>query len=91
MSEMGELFEGWAERSQQKRAGNRASSQELLAGEGIDFTSNNGGAHLVIVDHGNTFDFWPGTGKWTRRGTNRYSRGVFPLIKTIKNARGATP
>lgn len=84
---MGDYFESWSERSAAKRAENRTASQRILAEEGIDFTSNNEGVHLVIVDHGNTWDFWPGTGKWSRRLSGRYARGVYPLIKAIKAAR----
>ena len=84
---MGAYFEGWAERSKEKRASNRAASQLILAEEGIVFTSNNDGAHLVIVDHGKTWDFWPGTGKWRERGPTRYYRGVRNLIAAIKKTR----
>jgi len=28
-------------------------------------------------------DFWPGTGKYTQRGTNKQGRGVFNLFKLI--------
>ena len=73
-------------RSQEKRAGNRSNSQRILAERGINFASHNTGDHLIVSMHGKTWDFWPGTGKWTLRGSNRYLRGVFPLIKAIEGA-----
>lgn len=71
-----------------KREQRRSFSMLILAEEGIDFTSRNEGVHLVIVDHGITYDFWPSTGKWCRRCTApKYFRGLRNLIDTIKKGR----
>lgn len=80
-----ELWSAMKAHSQEKRANNRQASQLLLVEAGINFKSNNGGAHLVIVDHGATYDFWPGTGKWCKRGGN-YFRGVHSLMREIRKA-----
>lgn len=69
------------ERSKQRRASNRESSAELLSQAGVQFTSHNDGAHLVVSGRGHTFDFWPGTGLWKMRGSTQQHRGVRRLIK----------
>jgi len=61
-------------RSQIKRARYRESSAALLTHRGIPFTTNNGGAHLIVVGR---WDFWPGTGKFRERPPGkRTGRGV---------------
>lgn len=84
MSEIGELFSGWKELSQQKRASNRVSSAALLTSAGIPFESKNNGAHLVVQVGQAIADFWPGTGLWSIRGTGKQSRGVRKLISALK-------
>lgn len=76
-----------AEASKQKRASNRDNSAVLLAAEGIEFTSHNLGAHLVVKGKGHTFDFWPGTGLWAMRGSTKKHRGVRRLVNLIKGMR----
>lgn len=71
-----------------KRRNNRASSRELLVLHGVQFTSKNDGAHLIVVEKqtGMVIDFWPATGKWVWRdaidyGDRTEGRGVFNLLK----------
>lgn len=83
---MGELFAGRKAASQAKRAGNREFSTNLLRDRGVEFTSHNDGAHLVVLGKWN---FWPGTGKFAeRRGTAsrrpREGRGVHRLLTLIE-------
>lgn len=68
---------------QERRAQNRANSAELLRERGISFETKNDGAHLIVRHGGKVADLWPGTGKYTIRGTNKYRRGVFNLIKDL--------
>lgn len=82
MSDMGDDFRALREHSQEKRAGNRESSAEILKRAGVDFTVHNRGAHLIVRHGGIRVDFWPGTGKWSSRG-GRNDRGVFKLLKFL--------
>ena len=68
-----------------KRANNRDASARLLRDVGIVFTEHNGGAHLVVRKDKKTVDFWPGTGKWTVRGSSMYQRGVKNLIREMQS------
>lgn len=70
--------------SVQRRANNRERSCSLLRYLGVDFDVKNDGAHLIVRHEGQTFDFWPGTGKYKPRtpGTP-YGRGVFNMLKLL--------
>lgn len=81
MSESVEIFPCLKKESQERRASNRERSAELLREAGLPFESKNDGAHLIVTGHSVTADFWPGTGKFTVRGTGKYGRGVFNLMK----------
>lgn len=92
---MGDMGEYWRDvapdmkkRSEQKRAQNRSDSARLLAEEGVNFHSNNRGEHLIVEHHGATFDFWPGTGKWIKRGASKYMRGVRSLLAALHSLKG---
>ena len=86
------MGEFWAEvkpamkaASVERRAKNRTSSAELLQAEGISYTTNNGGVHLIVAHGEQIVDFWPGTGRWRTRTTPIVDRrGVFDLIKYLK-------
>lgn len=79
------LKEHFKTASQERRAGNRESSPELLEQAGVRFKSSNNGAHLIVTGSDwERIDFWPGTGKWIARDTKRKGRGVFNLLKYIK-------
>jgi hypothetical protein len=82
-------WKGPKEAAKEKREQNRKSSTHLLTKHGIAFETNNDGHHLIIVDGADTYDFWPGTGKWNRRSDATYYRGVRELIGTIMDRRGA--
>lgn len=74
---------------QAKRSSNREASPAQLVAAGITFTTHNGGAHLVVSAANKTIDFWPGTGLWKVRGTNREGRGVRHLISLCTNQQPA--
>ncbi len=83
MSDMGDDFRAMKKAGQERRASNRTSSAELLKEKEIHFTSNNGGAHLIVEGNAGFIDFWPGTGRWNDRlGTMGF--GVMNLIHHIK-------
>jgi hypothetical protein len=86
-----DIWKAQKEAGQEKRAQNRESSAEYLIAQGIPYTSNNGGVHLIIQFKGRRADFWPGTGKWVFNATTTApraeGRGVRQLVKffsTIK-------
>ena len=76
------IFVALKEESKIRRALNRESSAKVLRSNGFPFESKNDGAHL-IVGFG-IADFWPGTGKWTIRKTGESGRGVFPLMRKLR-------
>ena len=86
MSDMGEMFAEWRKVKAAKRSANRETSAQALFTAGIEFATKNGGAHLIVAGR---FDFWPGTGLWVERGTNRQCRGVRSLIAHINRDREA--
>lgn len=69
--------------SQEKRAGNRMSSAEILKSKGIAFESKSFGVHLIVRHAGKTVDFWPGTGKWIIRGGPSRGCGVKNLLRQL--------
>lgn len=82
-----ESSEMWAihkEHSKQKRNDNRDRSAKLLTERGIEFESKNLGAHLIVQSNKGIIDFWPGTGKWKARESDKFRRGVFELLRCIK-------
>lgn len=74
---------GWKLESQRRRGSNRENGAKILSEHGISFESKNMGAHLIVNHGGAVFDFWPGTGKYTPRGSGRSGRGVFNLIRLL--------
>lgn len=71
MSEIGDIFNGLRKIKQEKRASNREQSAQILKDKGIVFSSNNGGAHLIVEGKNCYIDFWPGTGKWNSRNGDK--------------------
>lgn len=85
--DMGSLYREWKEAKQEKRALNRKYSRNLLVERGIRVDSHADGVHLVIYHPDNTrvWDFWPGTGLWKLRGTQKSGRGVFNLLRNYNS------
>lgn len=89
MSEIGDMFKATKEQrkqeSRERRAANAQSSAAMLVKNGLFYTTNNDGVHLIITNgRGATADFWPSTGKFNIRGQRDYHRGVRLLIKKLK-------
>jgi hypothetical protein len=83
MSEIGDDFAALKKVQQAKRSDNRGQSAEYLRERGIPFSSNNGGAHLIVEGHSCFIDFWPGTGKWNSRDGQK-GFGVRNLVALIQ-------
>lgn len=81
--DLSELYRAHREQSQARRARNRANSAAILQRHSVKFETRNDGAHLIVTHNGQTFDFWPGTGKFVRRGESRYRCGVFNLLRAL--------
>lgn len=79
---------GMTEDNKDKRANNRESSAEILFKKGITFECKNNGAHLVVRGSGCVVDFWPGTGLYIVRVSEKKGRGVFNLLKFLKEKTG---
>lgn len=82
-----EITEMWHERRLQQRVKKRSNlhhSTKQLTEAGIEFTSNNGGIHLVLTKGEQAIDYWPSTGLWWIRGTPNKRRGIANLIKHMK-------
>lgn len=70
---------------QGRRAGNRESSPKVLEELEITFEVKNNGAHLIVYgNNAELIDLWPGTGLWSARQSKQKGRGVFNLVKYIK-------
>lgn len=76
-------YSDFKEISREKRAFNREASARILREEGIPFTTNNKGEHLMVVMSGIRVDFWPGTGRW-KLHSGKTGFGVFKLIKELR-------
>lgn len=83
MGDMAEDFNALKQRSKDKRASNRCQSAGILDLNKIHYTTNNGGAHLIVEGNVGFIDFWPGTGRWKCR-TGLSGFGVFNLVTYIK-------
>jgi len=83
MSEIGEIYSAMREEGRERRASNRETTPDVLRSHGVEFTTHNGGAHLIVTHHGKVADLWPGTGKYNVRGTKAYRRGVFRLLQDL--------
>lgn len=89
MSELSEDFVFLREESMRKRAANRENSARILREKGIPFEEKSAGVHLILkARDGEPFaDFWPGTGLWIIRATQRRGRGVFKLAALVTRGR----
>jgi GH35 family endo-1,4-beta-xylanase len=80
MGDMAEIFNDMKDYKKMKRADNTRKSTALLKRFHIEFESKNNGAHLIVSD----YNFWPSTGLFENRITKRTGRGVYNLIKKLK-------
>jgi len=83
MGDMGEGWDGYRKDRQNKKQANQSNSTQILIDAEINFTSHNGGNHLVVECNDFVVDFWPSTGKFIFRNAQIKGRGVFSLIKRL--------
>jgi len=76
-----DMWETMHEESQAKKASNEKNSLAILKAKGIEVKVLNAGSRHYRVG---TFDFWPSTGKFYNQKTGQKGRGVFNLIKLLK-------
>ena len=83
MGDLAETFKLFRKHKKDKKSKNLQRSTQLLIGEGIGFTTNNFGIHLIIDSYRGKVDFWPSTGRWVFRDKDFRGRGVQSLISHI--------
>ena len=81
MSEIAETYNALRHYRSIKRYKNKISSTEILTKHGIPFISKSNGVHLIVSGR---YDYWPSTGLYINRETGKRKRGVFNLIKEVK-------
>jgi hypothetical protein len=90
MSDLADDFRALRESRKKKRSHNRQQSRKLLDQWNIEYTVHNMGAHFIVevpgTDGEQKVDFWPGTGKWIPRGSNKHGRGVKKLLTYLADA-----
>jgi hypothetical protein len=69
------------------QAAQRESATALLSQSGVEFSSHGAAGGRLIIRAGQTaIDFWPGTGRWTRRSDKLKGRGVESLLRLLKES-----
>jgi len=85
MGDVGEFYRDTKELrkeiSNEKKSKNYDNAIKLLDKEAIPYDEKNGGIHLVVDGR---FDYYPTTGKFISRKTKTHGRGIFNLIKKVK-------
>lgn len=64
MGDMGEAFRDYSKFQKEKRRNNLIYNTDLLIKSEVNFTSKNGGVHLIIEVNNMILDFYPSTGLW---------------------------
>jgi len=82
-SETAQVYRAMKGHSKGKRGNNRKMGAKFLADKDIPFTTNNGGAHLIVEGNECFIDYWPGTGKWISRNGKK-GFGVKNLIRYVE-------
>ena len=87
MGDMADVFNDMRQAKKERRECNTKDSTQMLVGRGVQFQSNNGGAHLIVHAGICKIDFWPSTGLWIVRGSKNRHGGVRKLIAFVEKAR----
>lgn len=82
MGDVGDTFRAFKEAGKVKKQRNLEYSTSELIRLGVRFTSKNSGIHLIVYSKESTFDFYPSTGKFARRG-GKWKRGLKNLLRDI--------
>lgn len=83
-SDIALAFKARKEASRKKKESNQDWSTQKLIDEGIPFESKNWGNHLIVETQNGKVDFWPSTGKFIVRDTDKHGRGIRQLLKICK-------
>ncbi|HDR1160558.1 TPA: hypothetical protein R4341_000755 [Pasteurella multocida] len=87
MGDMGEAFRDYSKFRKEKRRNNLIYNTDLLIKSEVNFTSKNGGVHLIIEVNNMILDFYPSTGLWwDRNNKGKKYRGVKNLLRYIKTS-----
>lgn len=78
--DIAKMFADKRQQSKQKRAANRNASKKVLQQFNVQYQECNNGAHLIIQNKEETIDFFPGTGLFIVRNTDKRARGIKCLI-----------
>ena len=80
MGDTGEMYSDLKKHNKAKKRVNLEASTKMLEDAGIPFIKKNGGVHLIVDG---AFDFWPSTGLFINRSTQKQGRGVKNLLKAL--------
>lgn len=83
MSDMIEVFRAMNDFSKNQRATRRDEAPSKLDAAGLSYSSNNEGAHLIVMGEMDIADFWPGTSRWKLRKGNTKGFGIDKLTKAM--------
>jgi hypothetical protein len=75
------IYELNREESRRRRAEHRDNATKILSSRNVPHVVKNEGAHLIVCDR---WDFWPGTGLFIDRKNKKKGRGIFNLLKVIR-------
>lgn len=80
LNEDTEMYAAMRRESQERRASNREKSLAILRERGIEYKT-------FTQDHYRVgeFDYWPSTGKFYNQRTKQKGRGVFNLLRVLKD------
>lgn len=79
MNETTELYKELKEEKREKKLSNLEHSTKAVEASGIPFQRKNE-FHIIIEG----YDFWPSTGLFINRKTQKRDRGVYRLLKILK-------
>lgn len=77
-ADLGETYRAWDEMKKQKRWENHENSLELLEKFKVEYVRLST-THYRIGE----YDFWPTTGLFVHRKTQKRGRGVFRLLEKV--------
>jgi hypothetical protein len=79
VSDLGELFDDYKKERSDKKMCNAIGSEEILNNNGVVYKRYTD-FHFMVDE----YNFYPSTGLYIHKKTNRRGRGIFNLLKAIK-------
>lgn len=90
-NEINDTFKDLRHASQSKREHNKRYSTKVLSSKRIKFRAVNNGYHLIIEQNpDDLIDFWPSTGLWKTRISNKKDRGLKSLLEYLNDTSSST-